>query len=146
MATTNLKDILAELEDYIKNTARQYAQACERARRLLAGLDKQEAVKLVAGTPGYVYLKQKGHKSLATEDIQQIINELGSEEEKRIVADFPAAQQALTDRLKETPSIGLVMKQAKVSYQQYYQRQLRPDLWSAEQMIAIVDVLDRLQI
>ncbi|WP_138994307.1 hypothetical protein [Larkinella sp. C7] len=137
---------LAELEDYIRNTARQYVSASERAKTLLAEVGKETANKLAAGTPGYVYLKQLGHKPLATEDIERIITALGTDEEKAVVAEFPAAQRTLNDRLKGNPVIGLILKQAKISYDQYYQRQSLPERWTPSQMIAIIDVLERLRV
>ncbi|MFD1140823.1 hypothetical protein ACFQ4C_06875 [Larkinella insperata] len=137
---------LAELEDSIRNTAQQYERAVKRAKSLLAGVDKETAATIIAGTPRYVYMKQLGHKALTPEDVSAIINALGTEEEKQVITAFPQAQKALNDRLKTTPIIGTVYKQAKLTSNQYYQRQDVSERWTPEQMIAVIDVLDRLRV
>jgi hypothetical protein len=83
---------------------------------------------------------------LTTEDVQSLISALGSADDKQIVLDFQQAQLELSQRLQHTKNIGLVLKQAKIPYQQAYARFSRSDLWKPEQMIQIMEVLRRLQL
>lgn len=129
-------------EEQIINAAKNYLTTLEKTGELVS----QATDDLFSGSPATIYLKKLGHRPLTAEDYQNLINALGSEQDKQILHDFHQAQQAITHRLQRTKSIGLVLKQAKIPYQQAYARFRRSDLWKPEQMIQIVEVLQRLQL
>lgn len=134
---------LAVHDEEIRLAAERYAQTKLRADELKASAED----RLFAGSPGTIYLKKLGHRPLSTADINQIIGALGTEEEKQSLVDFTRAQELLSQRLKPISQyIRLVLEQAEVPYPQYYKRLDQPELWKAEQMIAIIDVLTRLRV
>lgn len=129
-------------EEQIIDAAKNYLATLEKTGELVS----QAPDDLFSGSPATIYLKKLGHRPLTAEDYQNLINALGSEQDKQILHDFQQAQQAITHRLQHTKSIGLVLRQAKIPYQQAYARFSRSDLWKPEQMIQIVEVLQRLQL
>lgn len=134
---------LAVQDQAIRIAAEGYIQTQHKADELKVTAED----RLMSGTPGTVYLKKMGHRPLAVGDIQMIIGAMGTQDDKQSLSDFSQAQQQLSERLKPIGQfIRLVLEQADIPYMVYYGRLKRPDLWKAEQMIRIVDVLDRLRI
>ena len=129
-------------EEQIIDAAKNYSTVLHKASELVT----QASDDLLSGSPATIYLKKLGHIPLTTEDVQSLISALGSMVDKQIVLDFQQAQLELSQRLQNTNNIGLVLKQAKIPYQQAYARFSRSDLWKPEQMIQIMDVLRRLQL
>lgn len=138
-----IENIELEVQDQeIRATAERYRQAQQKADQL-----KVEAEdRLLAGTAGTIYLKKKGHRPLSVTDVEQIIRAMGNEEDNQSLTDFTQAQINLSQRLQGAKNIGLILEQAGITYMNYYKRLSQPELWKAEQMIAIVDVLDRLRV
>lgn len=130
------------IEEQILDAARNYITVLEKANSLVS----QASDGLLSGSSSTVYLKKLGHRPLKAEDSEALINALGNDEDKRLMAEFQQAQQAISDRLQQTKNIGLVLKQAKIPYDQVYKRAKRTDLWKPEQMIQIMEVLRRLQL
>ena len=56
------------------------------------------------------------------------------------------AQQELTERLKNTKAIGLVLEQAAITRDLLYKRAKRPDLWKPDDIKKVMEVLDRLRV
>lgn len=131
--------------DEIKDIAVQYQGLTEHAHTLLE--QGQVEDRLLTGSNSHKYLKVKGHRALTKEDIESIINALGTEAERKAIPVFSQAQIDLTERLKNTQHIGLIMQQADINYNsQYYKRVTRPDLWKPEQIIRVIEVLQRLRL
>lgn len=132
-----------ELLDGIKKAAAAYQTEWPtfetKAREWVSQADDE----LLTGSPQTAYLKRMGHRALSLQDIEQLVIKFGSKTNQQIIKAFHQAQQQLVDRLNNTKAINLVMKQANVSYSQYYQRQKNPTLWTAEQVIRVATVLDR---
>lgn len=134
---------LAVQDKEIRTAAERYIKTKQKADELKADAED----RLFAGSAGTVYLKKLGHRPLSTPDVNQLIGAMGDEEDKQSLTDFADAQQKLSQRLKPlSQHIGLILEQAEVPYFQYRRRLEQVDLWKPEQMIAIVDVLDRLRV
>ncbi|MDB5240564.1 MAG: hypothetical protein JWP57_1189 [Spirosoma sp.] len=135
-----------ELLDGIKKAATAYQTEWPtfetKAREWVSQADDE----LLTGSPQTAYLKRMGHRALSLQDIEQLVIKFGNKTNQQIIKSFHQAQQQLVDRLSNTKAINLVMKQANVSYSQYYQRQKSPTLWSADQIINVVAVLERTQL
>lgn len=129
-------------EEQIIDAANNYTTVLLKASELVT----QASDDLLSGSPATIYLKKMGHRPLTTEDYKNVINALGSTEDQQTFLDFEQAQEHLSQRLQNTKNIGLVLKQAKIPYQQAYARFSRSDLWKPEQMIQIMEVLRRLQL
>ena len=131
------------MEEQIINAAQNYVNVLQKAEELVS----QATDDLLSGSPATIYLKKLGHRPLTSEDSDSVINALGSADDKRMVHEFRQAQEAMSERLQQTKSIGLVLKQAKViSYNLAHKRIKRSDLWKPEQMIQIMEVIKRLQL
>jgi hypothetical protein len=128
--------------DHLLTAAKRYIALQDKARELLPMADDS----LLSGTPGTVYLKKMNHRPLSGEDSDKIIRALGSDEDKIALATFTQAQQALSERLKKTKGIGLIMEQAAVPYLKQRRRIANPAMWKAEEMISVVETLKRLQL
>jgi hypothetical protein len=128
--------------DRIVTAAKRYMAVLEKAIHLLPNVDDS----LLAGTPGTVYLKKLGHRPLTGEDSENIIRSLGSDEEKKTLIRFSQAQQALSERLKKNKWSGLIIEQSGIHYLKAYRRIAKPELWKGEEMIRVIQVLDRLQV
>ena len=131
-----------QMDELIKRQATQYARLADESQQWLAGAED----RLFSGSPGTVYLKKMGHRPLTKKDVDSLVNALGTAEQKQQVVDYSHAQRQLTERLKTTQNIGLVLSQAAVSYARYYQRESRPELWKPGEIIAITEVLERLKL
>ena len=131
-----------DAEEQILTVAEQYKEVLERASELVG----QVSDDILSGTASTIYLKKLGHRALKIEESEGIINAIGTDSDKQIIIRFHEAQEALVKRLQNTKSIGLLLKQAKIPYDQAYKRSKRPDLWKPEQMIQILEVLKRLQL
>jgi hypothetical protein len=127
-------------------------QILEAAKNFLVLLDKaNDLVRhvpdgVLSGSDNTVYLKKLGHRPLKLEDTEAVIYALGTEQDKRYMAEFRQAQQDISIRLKNTRNIGLVVEQAQVPYDQVYKRASHTSRWKPEQMIAIMETLRRLQL
>jgi thymidylate synthase len=133
---------LTQTRDHLIKVATQYSEVLKKAKELLPNIDD----KLLAGSAGTVYLKKKGHRALSSDDSENIIRALGSDEDKKALIDFAQAQQSLTDRLKKTKNIGAVMEQAGIHYLKQYRRLSKPELWKAEQIIQVVEALKQMDL
>ncbi|UHG94710.1 hypothetical protein [Spirosoma oryzicola] len=100
----------------------------------------------LSGSPGTVYLKKLGHRPLSAKDFDSIVNAVGSQEDKQAVSNFGKAQLDLAERLKSTKIIGVILEQAEITRDLYYNRAKQPHLWKAEEVIKVMNVLDRLQV
>lgn len=131
-----------DTEEQILTAAQNYLVLLDKAAELVS----QAPDKLLAGSASTVYLKKLGHRALTADDTAAVLTALGTDQDRQLLAEFRRAQDALSERLQHTKNIGLVLKQAKVPYDQMYKRAKRTDLWKPDQMIAIVEVLRRLQL
>lgn len=102
--------------------------------------------RLLSGTSGTIYLKKLGHRALTSADFENIVKTLGSQEDKQTLIEFSQAQVDFKDRLATTRAIGLVLEQADITRDLLYKRAKRPDLWKAQEIIKIMDVLDRMRV
>ena len=130
------------LEEQILQAAKNYIAVLEKADELVSKAPDQ----ILSGSSSTIYLKNLGHRPLKIEDSEAVINALGSDEDKLVISEFHQAQQGISQRLQNTKNIGLVLKQAKVPYDQMYKRLTRTDLWKPEQIVQIMEVLQRLQL
>ena len=129
----------------INEVCEQYQRLIEHAHTLLE--QGQVEDHLLSGSKGTKYLKQKRHRSLTKEDLESIINALGTEAEKKAIVAFNQAQTELTERLKESSYTRLILEQAQIDYHaQYYLRMTKPELWKPDQIIRIIEVLQRLRL
>lgn len=131
-----------DTEEQILTAAQNYLTLLDKAAELVG----QAPDDLLAGSASTVYLKKLGHRALTADDTVAVLTALGTDEDRHLLAEFRRAQDAISERLHNTKNIGLVLKQAKVPYDQVYKRAKRTDLWKPDQMIAIVEVLRRLQV
>jgi hypothetical protein len=122
--------------------AQQYMAVQAKIKDLLARAEDRH----ISGSPGTIYLKRLGHRPLSTTDFDNIVNALGSDEDKKALIDFAVAQEALQERLKATKAIGLVLEQAEITRDLYYNRAKRADLWKPEEVLKVMEVLDRLRV
>ena len=99
-----------------------------------------------SGSPGTIYLKRLGHRALTQSDFENVVNALGTQEDKLSLVDFSLAQQELTDRMKTVKVIGLILEQADMTRDLYYNRLKKPDLWKPEEVVKVIEVLDRLRV
>src|ERR671933_522129 len=127
------------LEEQILQAAKNYIAVLEKADELVSKAPDQ----ILSGSSSTIYLKKLGHRPLKIEDSEAVINALGSDEDKLVISEFHQAQQGISQRLQNTKNIGLVLKQAKVPYDQMYKRLTRTDLWKPEQIVQIMEVLQR---
>lgn len=131
-----------ETEEQILTAAQHYLTLLDKAAELV----EEAPDDLLAGSAGTVYQKKLGLRSLTAEDTSAILTALGTDEDRQMLNEFRKAQETMGKRLQNTKRIGLVLKQAKVPYDQMYKRKDRPDLWKPDQMIAIVELLRQLQL
>lgn len=139
----NIDDMaLRESDERILDAAKRFMAVQANTSELLARVEDRH----LSGSPGTIYLKRLGHRPLSGLDIASIINALGTQEDKLALVDFGLAQQELTDRIKTTKVIGLVLEQAQMTRDLYYNRLKKPDLWKPEEVIKLIEVLDRLRV
>jgi integrase len=132
-------------EETIVTAARHYLTLRQRA----AELAKEMPDGLLPGAPRSVAQKRTGLRPLTAEDVQTLIDRLGTDSERRHLAEYQQAQQAFNDRLERTRPLRLLLDQAHIPYDQAYlriKRQKRPDLWKPEQILEVMSVLRRLDI
>ncbi|GAB2547299.1 hypothetical protein [Spirosoma aerophilum] len=133
---------LREIDAVISSATQRYIAVQGKTKELL---DRGED-RLLSGSPGTVYLKKLGHRALSTDDFENLIQALGTQEDKQALIDFAQAQLDLQERLKSTKVIGLVLEQAGITRDLLYKRAKRPDLWKPEEVVKIMEVLDRLRV
>ena len=133
---------LREIDSVILAATLRYQQVQSKTKDYLSRAED----RLLSGTPGTVYLKKLGHRPLSTTDFENLVNALGSQEDKQALVEYKDAQEALRDRLRTTKAIGLVLEQSDITRDLLYKRAKRPDLWKAEEVIKIMNVLDRLHV
>jgi hypothetical protein len=130
----------------ILRIASQYAelekQAEQRVNEWLADVE----LRHLSGSEKSAYLKKLGHRPLTNEDLVNLILLYGSDEQKQLVSAFGEAKIKLTARLAKTANLGLVLKQAGINYNTYYNRVGKPDLWKPSEVIEIMTVLERLKL
>lgn len=128
--------------DHLIAAAKGYLAVVEKAKQLLPTVDDS----LLSGTPGTIYLKKKGHRLLSAKDSENIIQTLGTDEDKLALKSFSQAQQNVSERLKKTKRILDVMEESGIIYMTYSRRLARPELWPAEDIIKVVETLKRLNL
>ena len=138
-----LQDETQQLSDQeIMQKARQYEALRGQANGWLPDAED----RFIAGSKETKYLKKLGHRALSKADIETVVRTLGNDEQKELMPAFRRAQAGLSKRLATISNLGLVLNQAEVNYNTYYLRLARPELWKADEMIAIMTVLERLKL
>lgn len=102
--------------------------------------------RFIAGSIKTKQLKKLGHRALSRADVETLVRALGNDEQKELITAFEQAQAGLSKRLASISNLGLVLNQAEINYNTYYLRTARPELWKAEEMVAIMTVLERLKL
>ena len=127
----------------IRHAAERYLESLQKVDEL-----KNEAEdRLFSGSPGTIYHKRLGLRPLTKEDKENIVGARGTEEDRQSLVDFNQAQIDLSQRLKSVGRlIGPLINQAELNRFNYYPRLKRPELWTADEMVRVVDVLIRFQI
>ncbi|GAA4459309.1 hypothetical protein GCM10023189_32800 [Nibrella saemangeumensis] len=133
---------LGTTDEQIVEAAQKYLTLRKKANELASSASDE----LLSGSAGSVYLKRMGHRPLTTEDVDRLINTLGCEEDRESLLAFQQAQESLNQRLGNAHYLRLILEQADISQDSYYSRRKRPDLWRPEQMISLVEVLQRLRL
>ena len=133
---------LRESDERILDAAKRFITLQTKISDLLSKVEDRH----LTGSAGTIYLKRLGHRPLSTADFENIINASGSDEDKQSLIDFNAAQQELSDRMKTTRSVGLALAQTGMTKDLYYNRLKKPDLWKPEEVVKLIDVLDRLRV
>lgn len=122
--------------------ASQYEALREQANQWLSNAED----RFIGGSKETKYLKKLGHRALSKADVETLVRALGNDEQKEQITAFERAQTELSKRLAAISNIGLVLNQAGVNYNTYYLRLTRPQLWKADEMIAIMTVVERLKL
>lgn len=122
--------------------AQRYIDVQNKTSELLA----EAKDRLFSGSPGTVYLKKLGHRPLTPSDFENVVNAHGTPQDQQAVIDFGKAQLDLRDRLKTTKIIGVILEQAGITKDLFYNRVKQPNLWKPDEVIKIMTVLDRLQV
>ncbi len=133
---------LKESDAAILEATHQYMAVQAKSSELIARAEDRH----FSGSPGTIYLKRLGHRALSTADFDNIVNALGSEDDKKALTNFLQAQKDLQERLKTTRAIGLVLEQSDITRDLLYKRAKRPDLWKPEEIIKIMDALERMRL
>lgn len=133
---------LRESDAKILAATHQYEGLQGKTGEWLAGAED----RLLSGSPGTIYLKRLGHRALSSDDFENLVRSLGTSEDQQALIDFGVAQQELTERLKNTKAIGLVLEQAAITRDLLYKRAKRPDLWKPDDIKKVMEVLDRLRV
>lgn len=136
-------DIALKFQDeIIQRAADAYIKTLQEVNQLKADAEDRH----LSGSPGTIYLKKMGHRALTVDDINQLIEAKGSDEQRAARIAFVEAQESLSRRLKPlSQNIRMILEQAEIPYPQYYKRLTQPDLWKPEQMLRVIEVLDRLR-
>ena len=143
-------DIAIEVDDMfvregdaaILAAAQRYIELQSKTSELLTNAED----RLLSGSPRTVYQKRKGHRSLTSADFENLVRAKGTQEDKEALADFLKAQINIRDRLSTTKIIGIILDQAGMTKDLYYNREKQPTLWKPEEVIKVMSVLDRLQV
>ena len=133
---------LREIDAVILSATKRYVEVQAKTKELLERAED----RLLSGSEGTIYLKKLGHRPLSSADFTNLVNTLGSDEDKKALVDFAQAQEALQERLKTTKVIGLVLEQADITRDLFYKRAKRPDLWKPEEILTVIDVLERIRV
>lgn len=133
---------LQESDAAILDAAQRYTVLLQKAPTLLELAED----RLLSGTPGTVYLKKLGHRPLTAADFESIVKAHGTDEDKQSLTDFIEAQSATSVRLKETRMIGFVLEQAEITRDLFYYRMKQPNKWKPEEIVKVMEVLDRLRV
>ena len=100
----------------------------------------------LSGSEESAYLKKKGHRPLTKGDLTTLILLYGDADQKQTVESFKVAQGDVSKRLEGMSNLGLLLSQAEVNYNTYYIRRKDPERWKAEEIINIMNVLERLKL
>lgn len=125
----------------LKAITLHYMAIMTKATELLPTADP----RLLTGSVGTTYLKQKGHRALSGDDSENIIQSLGTNDDKATIDEFKQAQVALSNQLKKSKWIGLIAELSKIPYLTIYRRIKKPKSWKAEEVIQIADALEKIQ-
>lgn len=129
-------------DDQILVAAKRYQETISKA----PGLLEKAGDELISGSAQTIYLKRMGHRALSSEDVEKIMNALGSEADKRAMVLFEAAQHALTKRMKAAKAKGIILDQANISLPEWRRRVENPLLWKTSQVEKVIEVLKRIGI
>lgn len=133
---------LKKSDERILDATKRFIELQTKTNDLLARAEDRH----LSGSAGTVYLKRLGHRPLSTTDFETLVNAFGTPEDKQSLSDFAQAQQELTDRMKATRAVGLALDQTGMTKDLYYNRLKKPELWKPEEVIKLIDVLDRLRV
>lgn len=133
---------LRESDARILDAAARFSALQNKTSELLARAEDRH----LTGSPGTIYLKKLGHRPLSTADFESLVNNLGADEDKQTLLDYRQAQIDMSARLKATKAIGVVLEQAEVSNNHFYNRVKKPYLWETGEVIKIMEVLDRMRL
>lgn len=137
-----------KIDDHIRQVATAYLdfekRAPDQAKQWLnrPGVD----ASILSGGDRSIRMKLTGLRPLTKQDVNNLFGQFGDESSKQQITLFSQAQQQFNERLQKSPYIGLILSQASIHYNSYYEWLKRPDLWSAEDMIRILSILERLDI
>ncbi|WP_157627066.1 hypothetical protein [Spirosoma luteum] len=130
----------------IGQSARQYVEmekwAEQQIKNWLPNVDERH----LSGSKESAYLKKLGHRALTKGDLLNLVLTFGDEQHKQRITSFKQAQTDLSNRLDKMSNLGLVLKQAGINYNTYYLRKSEPERWKAEEVIAVMTVLQRLKL
>ncbi|WP_144051874.1 hypothetical protein [Fibrisoma limi] len=130
----------------ILRIASQYAEFEKQVDQQVNEWLSKVELRHLSGSEKSAYLKKLGHRPLTNEDLATLVLLYGSDAQKQFISAFEDAKTKLTARLAKTANLGLVLKQAGVNYNTYYNRVGKPDLWKPNEMIEIMTVLKRLKL
>ena len=154
MAKDKVKETLSgpQLEAQLAHDAEilriaiQYSELEKQAEEQAKNWVTDVELRHLSGSKETAYLKKLGHRPLTKGDIINLVLVYGSEQQKQVVADFKQAQADLSNRLEKTSNLGLVLKQAGINYNTYYLRNKEPGRWKADEIIEVMNVLERLRL
>lgn len=140
------RDAQLHRDTEILQSARQYLEmekwAEQQSKVWLPNVEERQ----LSGSKESAYLKKLGHRALTKGDTLNLVLIFGDEEHKQRIARFKQAQTDLSNRLDKMSNLGLVLKQAGINYNTYYLRKSEPGRWKVDEVIAIMTVLERLNL
>lgn len=133
---------LRESDERILDATKRFIELQAKSNDMLTRAEDRH----LSGSAGTIYLKRLGHRPLSTADFESLVNAFGTAEDKQALTDFGLVQQELTDRMKATRAVGLALEQTGMTKDLYYNRLKKPELWKPEEVIRLIEVLERLRV